>query len=789
MSRSAHPRPASRFVSFARTRPSILFESFEHLFIGNQIKLQTADGTERRGADYPLALPNGLQLTYGRVVALAGDFFGIPGEAIADDPSAPDRFLRAFGQMATDPGGVSQVQAINAVMQDEITALQQAIERGETDLYKVYQSLDLDGRYNRATGGGSFFTDYWPMGRYLALAASNFDHFGEDAVSAYAMGHGQALSQALLARRLSGAARENALQLAYAQNAFADHFLSDLFSSGHLRTPRRALDRIGRQSSVPEGAALAGLCAKAMHDEDSYHGLSVRNARGETWRAYGDKKLLDHGDAENLRRVVAAVQASAAEIWNAFASGQVPERYAALAYTPDLAALQDRHDLANLAPLFTAETGGQVLRRKDVVDLASRDWTNDWWLASTVALLRGTESQRLAGRADTPLNIDPIVVQFFRNGDGRMGMIEYGPGAAGYGTLWGAGDMGQGAGLVALLDMDLEGDGATQFVQLWQAGADTGVIVYGPDAQAAGYAVRYASAGVLTGAAGGQWRSCRRREGGAWMVRSAAASGAPSLDALHARTDTPTLGIEVLWRAPQLFAQPPEGCLLAADIDGDGNDELVWMGVSGNMSLCLAAARLGDHGPQVLVEPREQPRASGLRALAADVDGTGRQAIVCIGESVDATGGFTRVCRLGADGRGFDVLDRQNHAFSGALIGWLVVDADEDGAVDLVRVGALGGRVTVQLLRSRKDGFFDAGVVNTFDVPPTSVGLLASRVGGRGRYVVHHLFDHGGQLGWAVFTPNVVGSGLGLAALQSDMGQGAAAIGFFTANARLAASD
>jgi hypothetical protein len=68
------------------------------------------------------------------------------------------------------------------------------------------------------------------------------------------------------------------------------------------------------------------------------------------------------------------------------------------------------------------------------------------------------------------------------------------------------------------------------------------------------------------------------------------------------------------------------------------------------------------------------------------------------------------------------------------------------------------------------------------------VGLLASRVGGLGRYVVHHLFDHGGQLGWAVFTPNVVGSGLGLAALQSDMGQGAAAIGFFTANARLAAA-
>ncbi|WP_440107738.1 hypothetical protein [Acidovorax sp. BL-A-41-H1] len=789
MYRSEQTSPTIPFASFVRTGPSVLFESFEHLLIGDRILLHTADGDVRRGADYLLALPNGLQLTYGRVVALAGDFFGIPGEAIADDPHAPERFLRAFGQMAEDADGVSQVQAINVVMQDEITALVQAIERGETDLYKVYQSLDLNGRYNRATGGGSILTDYWPMGRYLALAASNFDHFGEDAVRAYAMGHAQALTQALLARKLSGAAREKALQLAYAQNAFADHFLSDLFSSGHLRTPRRALDRIGRQSAVPEGAALAGLCAKAMHDEDSYHGLTVRNARGETWRAYGDKKLLDHGDEENLRRVVAAVQASAGEIWNAFASGQLPERYAALACTPDLAALQDRHSAANLSPLFTAETGGQVLRRKDVVDLASRDWTHDWWLASTVALLRSTESQRLGGRADTPLNIDPIVVQFFRNGEGRMGMIEYGPGATGYGTLWGAGDMGQGAGLVALLDLDLEGDGATQFVQLWQAGADTGVIVYGPDAQAAGYAVRYASAGVLAGATGGQWRSCRRREGGAWMVRSAPLAGALSLDALRARTDAASLAIEVLWRSAQLFAQPPEGCLLAADIDGDGNDELVWMGVSLNTSLCLAAARLGDHGPEVMVAPREQPRGSGLLALAADVDGSGRQAIVCIGEAADATGGFTRVCRLGVDSRSFDVLDRQNHAFSGALIGWLVVDADEDGAADLVRVGALDGRVTVQLLRSRKDGSFDAGVANTFDIPAASVGLLTSRVGGRGRYVVHHLLNHGGQLGWAVFTPNASGSGFGLAALQRDMGQGAAALGFFTANAFLAAAD
>jgi hypothetical protein len=780
-------RSAAHFIDKNGLRKNVLFESYEHMFIGNQITLWSADGVLKPAADMPLALPNGLQLTYGRIVALAGDFFGLPGEAIADDPAPPSRFVRAFGQLAQDSKGSGEVAAINAVMQEEIDAVRSAISRGQTDLYKVYEGLHLDGRYNRATGGGSMVTDYLPLGRYLALAKSNFDHFGDDAVKAYSIGHGQALQQALRARTLSGPQREAALQLAFAMNAFADHFLSDLFSAGHLRTPRRALDVLGKQSAAPSSLLLSGLCAKAMHDEDSYHGLWVRNARGQKWRAFGDKKLFDHQDEDNKRQAIAAVQESAREVWQAFSTGEAPQAMIALELVPDLQAVRNRSDDHNHSPLFTAQASGEVLRRNRVGVLSDYSWTGDWWFATTWHLLESTLQERLSGITDSPLGIDPIVVQFFGNPDGRMGMIQYGPSQNGYETLWSSFDMGQGSGHLALLKLDLDGDQTTEFLQTWQAGPDVGAIVYALDARSGGYQCSFATASALPGATGGRWLACRRKHGGAWIARCTDPDNTLGIDVLRATPDRP--GLEVLWRLPQVFDRNHRGNLLAADIDGDGNDELVWAGSTLGLSFSFGAIRLGEDGPQVIVRPREASLNPAPPCLALDIDGSGRQSLVCIGETQDGSSGFTRAFQLDGSGTGFKALPRQEHTFSGRLIGWLVVDADQDGGADLVRVGALNGRTTIQLLRSRKDGSFDAGHANAFDVLPTSVGLLTSRVGGKGRYVVHHLFDNHGKLGWAVFTPNAQGTGFGLAGRQDDMKQGPGAIGFFTADSTVLTAD
>ena len=74
----------------------------------------------------------------------------------------------------------------------------------------------------------------------------NFDHFGDGAVAAYRAGHATALQFAELAGKglpdpgIAPNWNPPPLKLenAYMMNAFADHYLSDLFSAGHLRTDR-----------------------------------------------------------------------------------------------------------------------------------------------------------------------------------------------------------------------------------------------------------------------------------------------------------------------------------------------------------------------------------------------------------------------------------------------------------------------------------------------------------------------------------------------------------------------
>jgi len=70
-----------------------------------------------------LHLPNGLALTYGQVIALGGDFYGIPGQPISDGASPAERVQRfnaAFNSLAGLPASREEAHKILAVMQKEI---------------------------------------------------------------------------------------------------------------------------------------------------------------------------------------------------------------------------------------------------------------------------------------------------------------------------------------------------------------------------------------------------------------------------------------------------------------------------------------------------------------------------------------------------------------------------------------------------------------------------------------------------------------------------------------------
>lgn len=391
------PEPPERNVKYhvvagprlrAESHPIVTFEGGEHTAIGDSATLYFSTSSPGTPAwQVQLALPNGLSFTYGQIVALGGDFYGIPDAPISDGATQADRvtrFTNAFDTLATSAAAVAEAPQILQVMQTEIDAVTAAIDAGQS-ASAAYAALgdSLSEQWNRITGGGSFASPWLPMGRYLELAAVNWDHFGEHAVLAYQAGHAAALAQAIVA---NGTQKRSDLTLAYAMNAFADHFLSDLFSGGHIRTPRKELYATVTPSSA------GSLLSRYMHDEDCKWGLNVTNQTGNAWRAYGDKRYFDTVDLANKVLVDLAVQASVDEIFTTFSSGVAPQpaAYGALQHIPNLANARDETSAqasGNISPLFYWD-GNVVSRRNDVSSLNDYSWTSSWWGWSTLALLQ-----------------------------------------------------------------------------------------------------------------------------------------------------------------------------------------------------------------------------------------------------------------------------------------------------------------------------------------------------------------------------------------------------------------
>ncbi|MDQ4501252.1 hypothetical protein [Sinomonas sp. ASV322] len=359
----------------------ILVESAEHAWIGDHITLKL-EGGAKSAADTPLPVGTGT-LTYGQCIALGGDFYGVVGSPISTSADPRAAFAAAFQTLVQ---GWDQIPGILSIMQEEIDAVAAAQNDGR-DPSMAYAQLgdSLSKRWNRATGGGSEAFDLVPMGRYLKLAAENWDHFAPFAVKAYEAGHAAAMDTAA----------GGDLEGAYAMNAFADHFLTDLFSAGHVRAPRKELHDQVTTPMPGFSGTLGSLLARCMHDEDSSHGLKVTNKMGTSWTAYGDKRLLDFVSAQNRDVVVAAVQQSADEVWSAYQkTGESAGR--ALDFVPRFDLLvADPTSRDNSSPLFTMQND-VVARRNNVADRADYSWTTDWWGWSTFALLMETHDYETA---------------------------------------------------------------------------------------------------------------------------------------------------------------------------------------------------------------------------------------------------------------------------------------------------------------------------------------------------------------------------------------------------------
>lgn len=206
--------------------------------------------------------------------------------------------LNADQQRAITRGlSYGEVVALSGDMYQDFSALNRAPLREIIDLIpRIRSSTTTTEQFQSATGG-----------RYLSLAQENISHFSNVPADqrnrdVWRNNHMQAIA----------AARTGNANEAWALNATGDHFLTDAFSGGHIRTDRATLHAQGTTGDIQ---------SKILHDLDNEHGVDVTNARGNSWTAYGDDHLNDRADATNLAQVQEAVRLSKQDIADALARG------------------------------------------------------------------------------------------------------------------------------------------------------------------------------------------------------------------------------------------------------------------------------------------------------------------------------------------------------------------------------------------------------------------------------------------------------------------------------------
>ncbi|KAK9435842.1 phosphatidylcholine-hydrolyzing phospholipase C [Metarhizium brunneum] len=366
-------------------KPDFVFEFAEHGFLGDQINLKymkpksdtdsTPDGKEVELRAFKLPLlklgqGNVLKLTYGQISALAGDFYGTsnPISSVTSNAERTKFFFDAYHTLAKNPQDQPKdARNLLGYLQKEIDEVQKLYDanKNPSEYYKDGTGLAGIDAIDKLIKGRHF-------PGYKDLLLVNWDHFGDDARTAYTTGHSAAISWAA-----SGTWTVDRLVEAYAINSFADHYLQDLFSAGHLRTPRRVL-----HGYMGAADALANM----MHDEDCALGLKVAN-KNSSWQAYGDKRLLDSVNKENLLQCQTAMLISAQEVYSAWKSRKeiASSDFEVWKTVPTKESAMGGQIVAPLFKLGKSGKWGDLERRSSLKNRREWKFTTGWTTAGTLA--------------------------------------------------------------------------------------------------------------------------------------------------------------------------------------------------------------------------------------------------------------------------------------------------------------------------------------------------------------------------------------------------------------------
>ena len=295
-----------------QTGHELQFDSPEHFDLGAYAILSVP--SDQGGVDkiYGNKLTvKSLQTSYGQmnlsfadIFWLGGDLIGEPRQIIGSSLNPESTFqinLAAFDKYK------DYIPAVLTVYSNVTTDVKKFIDTGSTLVVPDKYNYE----YNKATGGwGGSVGALLKSGLYLKLAQYNYDHFGDNAVKSYLTGHTLALEYA------SRATNVEELKYAYFVEGYADHFLTDLFATGHSRTPR--VEIVNYCANLGQGPA--SFLTKLMHDQDGTTGLTLVNGKGETWFGTGDENFYTPANKDNKLRALNVVQQSVDQIYNAYVS-------------------------------------------------------------------------------------------------------------------------------------------------------------------------------------------------------------------------------------------------------------------------------------------------------------------------------------------------------------------------------------------------------------------------------------------------------------------------------------
>ncbi|HYB44815.1 MAG TPA: DUF4157 domain-containing protein [Candidatus Methylomirabilis sp.] len=237
---------------------------------------------------------NGVDLSVGDIVAMAGDFYPSPAALMNADPA--------------------ELREIRDAIQDERAGKLKGGKANERYQEITQKYIGLGKRAKSDT--------------FIGMAKVNAPHFTPTNRAAWKDHHKQALKAARAAGKDQGK-----LDAALLIDTFGGHFLTDAFASGHLfdkAALEAEIDRsLARRPAAPPnpemrsyyaiiGQSMSLVVLKNIHDRLNAEGVEVSNKRGIRWKTFGDDHLKDSSDSlrlgalavyESRRQVMAANRA------------------------------------------------------------------------------------------------------------------------------------------------------------------------------------------------------------------------------------------------------------------------------------------------------------------------------------------------------------------------------------------------------------------------------------------------------------------------------------------------